>query len=60
MKKSLWIHLGICLIFAVIWIIFIICNSKGLIVINETLFASIAFVLSGSYLIHHVVAEKKK
>ncbi len=59
MKKNLKIHLYLCLAFASIWIIGVILDYRQMIPFNETLFAFIGFVLSVSYLLHHIVAGRK-
>lgn len=55
-KIILRIHLGICLLFGVIWAICIIKNYAT--AHNEIVFEAIGLVLSASYLINFVTAKK--
>lgn len=58
MKKGLKIHLGICLLFAIIWIVCAILGSRHVLIFDNFLFSFIAFLLLISYLLHHAYIHR--
>ena len=59
-KIILRIHFCICLLFAVVWGIFIFLSSRQMVCMDEIMFKQIGFVLSVSYLLDYVMTKSKK
>ena len=54
------IHTCICILFAVIWLIFIILNNYHVISINELLFQFIGIILTISLMLHRAMIKKQR